>query len=124
MRISDWSSDVCSSDLRHRTESGNTLRAAVLGANDGLVSNVSLVMGMAGAASGDRAVLLAGLAGLVAGACSMALGEWLLVNRSPEFYQEIGTAACRERVGQYVQISGVAVTLKQPTTRNIMNHTK
>ena len=72
---------------RHRTQSGNTLRAAVLGANDGLVSNVSLVMGMAGAATGDRAVLLAGLAGLVAGACSMALGEWLSVNSSREFYQ-------------------------------------
>ncbi len=72
---------------RHRSQSGNTLRAAVLGANDGLVSNVSLVMGMAGAASGDRAVLLAGLAGLVAGACSMAMGEWLSVNSSREFYQ-------------------------------------
>lgn len=72
---------------RHRTQSGNTLRAAVLGANDGLVSNVSLVMGMAGAATGDRAVLLAGLAGLVAGACSMALGEWLSMNSSREFYQ-------------------------------------
>lgn len=72
---------------RHRTQSGNTLRAAVLGANDGLVSNVSLVMGMAGAVAGDRAVLLAGLAGLVAGACSMAMGEWLSVNSSREFYQ-------------------------------------
>ncbi|WP_109126762.1 VIT1/CCC1 transporter family protein [Dyella sp. C11] len=72
---------------RHRTQSGNTLRAAVLGANDGLVSNGSLVMGMAGAASGDHAILLAGFAGLVAGACSMALGEWLSVNSSREFYQ-------------------------------------
>ncbi|AIF49034.1 VIT1/CCC1 transporter family protein [Dyella japonica] len=72
---------------RHRTQSGNTLRAAVLGANDGLVSNASLVMGMAGAASGDHAILLAGFAGLVAGACSMALGEWLSVNSSREFYQ-------------------------------------
>lgn len=72
---------------RHRAQSGNTLRAAVLGANDGLVSNVSLVMGMAGAAAGDHAVLLAGLAGLVAGACSMAMGEWLSVNSSREFYQ-------------------------------------
>ena len=79
--------EVGSPGHRHRTQSGNTLRAAVLGANDGLVSNVSLVMGMAGAASGDRAVLLAGLAGLVAGACSMALGEWLSVNSSREFYQ-------------------------------------
>ncbi|MET0331002.1 MAG: VIT1/CCC1 transporter family protein [Dyella sp.] len=66
---------------------GNNLRAAVLGVNDGLVSNVSLVMGMAGAASSDHSVLLAGMAGLVAGACSMALGEWLSVNSSREFYQ-------------------------------------
>jgi len=72
---------------RHRTQSGNTLRAAVLGANDGLVSNGSLVMGMAGATAGDHAILLAGFAGLVAGACSMALGEWLSVNSSREFYQ-------------------------------------
>ncbi len=72
---------------RHPAADGNTLRASVLGANDGLVSNVSLVMGMAGAATGNHAVLLAGLAGLVAGACSMALGEWLSVNSSREFYQ-------------------------------------
>lgn len=72
---------------RHGGQSGNTLRAAVLGANDGLVSNSSLVMGMAGAAAGEHAVLLAGFAGLVAGACSMALGEWLSVNSSREFYQ-------------------------------------
>lgn len=70
-----------------RAQSGNTLRAAVLGANDGLVSNVSLVMGMAGASNNDHAVLMAGVAGLVAGACSMALGEWLSVNSSREFYQ-------------------------------------
>ena len=70
-----------------RGQSGNTLRAAVLGANDGLVSNVSLVMGMAGASGNDKAVLTAGVAGLVAGACSMALGEWLSVNSSREFYQ-------------------------------------
>ncbi|MBS0430806.1 MAG: VIT1/CCC1 transporter family protein, partial [Proteobacteria bacterium] len=79
---------------RHlRAGGGNTLRASVLGANDGLVSNVSLVMGMAGAEAGNHAILLAGLAGLVAGACSMALGEWLSVNTSREFYQ----AQIRER---------------------------
>ncbi len=72
---------------RHRSESGNTLRASVLGANDGLVSNASLVMGMAGAATSDHAILLAGIAGLVAGAFSMSLGEWLSVNSSREFYQ-------------------------------------
>src|SRR5579875_334895 len=59
---------------RHRT-GGNALRAAVLGANDGLVSNLSLVMGVAGAAVPGRTILLTGLAGLFAGAASMAMGE-------------------------------------------------
>jgi VIT1/CCC1 family predicted Fe2+/Mn2+ transporter len=71
---------------RHRGVEGNALRAAVLGANDGLVSNLSLVMGIAGAVGGGRTILLAGLAGLVAGACSMAMGEWLSVNSSRELY--------------------------------------
>src|SRR6266567_929397 len=78
---------------RHRT-GGNALRAAVLGANDGLVSNLSLVMGVAGAAVPGRTILLTGLAGLVAGACSMAMGEWLSVTSSRELYQrQIATEA-------------------------------
>jgi vacuolar iron transporter family protein len=72
---------------RHRAMGGNALRAAVLGANDGLVSNLSLVMGVAGAAADQHAILLTGFAGLVAGACSMAMGEWLSVNSSRELYQ-------------------------------------
>ena len=72
---------------RHRTIGGNALRAAVLGANDGLSSNLSLVMGIAGAATDQRAVLLAGIAGLVAGAGSMALGEWVSVTSSRELAQ-------------------------------------
>ncbi|MBB2928881.1 VIT1/CCC1 transporter family protein [Paraburkholderia silvatlantica] len=64
--------------------SGNDLRAAVLGANDGLVSNFCLIMGVAGAGSVNRTILLTGLAGLVAGACSMALGEWLSVTNARE----------------------------------------
>jgi vacuolar iron transporter family protein len=67
---------------------GNALRAAVLGANDGLVSNLSLVMGVAGAAVAGRTILLTGLAGLVAGACSMAMGEWLSVTSSRELAQQ------------------------------------
>ena len=67
---------------------GNALRAAVLGANDGLVSNLSLVMAVAGAALAEKTILLTGLAGLVAGACSMAMGEWLSVNSSRELYQK------------------------------------
>ncbi|MCL1593064.1 MAG: VIT1/CCC1 transporter family protein [Actinomycetia bacterium] len=69
---------------RHSAVGGNALRAAVLGANDGLVSNLALVMGIAGATNDRTAVLLAGLAGLLAGAISMALGEWISVQSSRE----------------------------------------
>lgn len=72
---------------RHKTVGGNALRAAVLGANDGLVSNMSLVMGVAGATSGQSEILLAGSAGLLAGALSMALGEWISVKSSQELYE-------------------------------------
>jgi VIT1/CCC1 family predicted Fe2+/Mn2+ transporter len=71
---------------RHRA-GGNALRAAVLGANDGLVSNFSLVMGVAGAEIAGKTILLTGLAGLIAGACSMAIGEWLSVTSSRELAQ-------------------------------------
>ncbi len=71
---------------RHRTTGGNALRAAVLGANDGLVSNLALAMGVAGASTGGPAVQVAGLAGLLAGALSMALGEWLSVQSARELY--------------------------------------
>ncbi|MGZ5296789.1 MAG: VIT1/CCC1 transporter family protein [Actinomycetota bacterium] len=72
---------------RHRAIGGNALRAAVLGANDGLVSNLALVMGVAGADISHQAVLITGFAGLLAGASSMALGEWLSVQSSRELYQ-------------------------------------
>jgi len=79
---------------RHGAGGGNALRAAVLGANDGLCSNLSLVMGVAGATSSGHAVLISGLAGLLAGACSMAMGEWLSVQSARELYQrEIATEA-------------------------------
>lgn len=71
---------------RHRATGGNALRAAVLGANDGLVSNASLVMGVAGAELAGRGILVTGLAGLLAGSLSMALGEWLSVQSSRELY--------------------------------------
>lgn len=63
---------------------GNNLRAAVLGANDGLSSNFCLMMGVAGAGSSSSTVLLTGVAGLVAGSVSMALGEWLSVTNARE----------------------------------------
>ena len=65
---------------RHRTDRVGWLRAAVLGANDGIVSTASLIVGVAAAASGKSAVLVAGLAGLVAGAMSMAAGEYVSVH--------------------------------------------
>jgi len=73
---------------RHRSTAGNALRAAVLGANDGLVSNLSLVMGVAGANLDSRAIFITGFAGLLACSCSMALGEWLSVQSSRELYEK------------------------------------
>ncbi|KAK0331915.1 hypothetical protein LTR94_027020, partial [Friedmanniomyces endolithicus] len=64
----------------HRVERIGWLRAAVLGANDGLVSTASLIVGVAAAASSQGAVLIAGVAGLAAGAMSMAAGEYVSVS--------------------------------------------
>jgi vacuolar iron transporter family protein len=72
---------------RHRnTGGGNALRAAVLGASDGLTSNMSLVMGVAGADLSGHTIFLTGIAGLLAGALSMAIGEWLSVQSARELY--------------------------------------
>ncbi|SAK44333.1 VIT family protein [Caballeronia hypogeia] len=76
---------IAQAESWHRgVASGNDLRAAVLGANDGLVSNFCLIMGVAGAGTDSRNVLLTAFAGLVAGAASMALGEWLSVTNARE----------------------------------------
>jgi VIT1/CCC1 family predicted Fe2+/Mn2+ transporter len=75
-------------ESRHRTlGGGNALRAAVLGASDGLVSNLALVMGVAGANPGPDTVVLAGIAGMLAGASSMAMGEWISVTTAIEAAQ-------------------------------------
>jgi len=65
---------------KHRTTRIGWLRAAVLGANDGIVSTASLVLGVAAAGADASAILVAGVAGLVAGACSMAAGEYVSVS--------------------------------------------
>jgi VIT1/CCC1 family predicted Fe2+/Mn2+ transporter len=65
---------------RHRTDRIGWLRAAVLGANDGIVSTASLVLGVAAAGATSQAVLVAGVAGLMAGAMSMAAGEYVSVH--------------------------------------------
>lgn len=67
--------------------SANALRAGVLGANDGLVSVLSLVMGVAGGGLATNDILLAGVAGLMSGACSMAMGEWISVQSAREMYE-------------------------------------
>jgi VIT1/CCC1 family predicted Fe2+/Mn2+ transporter len=75
---------------------GNNLRAAVLGVNDGLASNFCLIMGVAGGALPTAAIILTGVAGLVAGACSMALGEWLSVTNAREMARSLMDADVKE----------------------------
>jgi VIT1/CCC1 family predicted Fe2+/Mn2+ transporter/rubrerythrin len=78
--------DVARVEGRHKG-GGNALRAGTLGANDGLLSVYSLVMGVAGAGVGRREILITGAAGLLSGALSMALGEWISVQSSRELYE-------------------------------------
>lgn len=72
---------------RHRTQNIGWLRAAVLGANDGIVSTASLVLGVAAAHGTHNSVLVAGVAGLVAGAMSMAAGEYISVHSQADTEQ-------------------------------------
>ena len=85
---------------RHRSSLGGSLRAAVFGVNDGLVSNMSLVLGVAGAGAGAGYVLTAGSAGLLAGALSMAAGEYVSVRSQREMY-EYQMALEREELQEY-----------------------
>jgi VIT1/CCC1 family predicted Fe2+/Mn2+ transporter len=99
---------------RHRTSRIGWLRAAVLGANDGIVSTASLVVGVAAAGTARKDILLAGVAGLVAGALSMAAGEYVSVSSQEDTEQadlaleraELAAepeAEIRELAGIYVQ---------------------
>jgi VIT1/CCC1 family predicted Fe2+/Mn2+ transporter len=78
---------IARSEGRHRAGAGGALRASVFGVNDGLVSNILLILGMAGGTSNGNIILLAGLAGLLAGAFSMAAGEWVSVQSQRELYE-------------------------------------
>lgn len=71
----------------HRAAGGGSLRAAVFGANDGLVSNTCLILGVAGAAADPKTVLVTGVAGLLAGAFSMASGEYVSVRSQRELFE-------------------------------------
>ena len=86
---------------RHQgSGAGNTLRAAVFGVNDGLVSNAALILGVAGATADNAVVLLTGSAGLLAGALSMAAGEYISVRSQREMFEyQIGLE--REELEQY-----------------------
>jgi VIT1/CCC1 family predicted Fe2+/Mn2+ transporter len=78
------SADAASLPEESRARHGNALRAGVLGSTDGLVSNLSLIAGVAGAGAPNQAIVVAGVAGLVAGSLSMALGEYLSVQSARE----------------------------------------
>lgn len=115
---------------RHRSAGGNELRAAVLGASDGLTSNLSLVMGVAGATLAGNAVLISGLSGLLAGAFSMAIGEWVSVQSSRELNlhqiaiekEELQHAPAEEReeLALIYQSKGIDEKTAQELATNLM----
>ena len=115
---------------RHQMRRIGWLRAAVLGANDGIVSTASLIVGIAAAAAGKSEVLLAGTAGLVAGAMSMAAGEYVSVSSQADTEQadlarekrELRTAPAAEEdelTGIYVQ-RGLDKELARWVARELM----
>lgn len=103
------------------------LRAAILGVNDGLVSNFSLVMGVAGGTDDPKWVLLAGIAGLLAGAFSMAAGEYVSVAGQRDVYRNrIRTLATSLRVSKYEETQRIAAIyrgkgLTEPESMNVAN---
>jgi len=96
---------------RHRTlAGGGNLRAAVFGVNDGLVSNASLIFGVAGASSDPAFVMLSGIAGLLAGAFSMAAGEYVSVRSQREMFEyQIGLE--REELRAYPEEEAAELAL-------------
>jgi VIT1/CCC1 family predicted Fe2+/Mn2+ transporter len=117
---------------RHRLEGLGWLRAAVLGANDGIVSTTSLVLGVVGANGSHESVLMTGIAGLVAGAMSMATGEYVSVSSQAdseaaalekeraELEDDFGSEE-RELTGIYIR-RGLEPTLAADVARQLMKH--
>jgi VIT1/CCC1 family predicted Fe2+/Mn2+ transporter len=87
LRNTDDPSGIRKAERWHRGDRSGALRAAVFGVNDGLVSNSSLVMGFAGSGAAGTAIAFAGLAGLLAGAFSMAAGEYISMRSQREAYE-------------------------------------
>jgi VIT1/CCC1 family predicted Fe2+/Mn2+ transporter len=112
---------------RHRTDRISWLRAAVLGANDGIVSTASLIVGVAAAESGKPAVLVAGLAGLVAGAMSMAAGEYVSVHSQSDTEKADLAREKRELAvdheGESMELAGIYVQrgLEPKLAREVAN---
>lgn len=117
---------------KHRTSRIGWLRAAVLGANDGIVSTASLIVGVAAANPDARSLLLTGIAGLVAGAMSMAAGEYVSVHsqadteqadlsRERAELQEDPNAEQRELAAIYVE-RGLETALAQQVAGQLMAH--
>lgn len=115
---------------RHQSHTIGWLRAAVLGANDGIVSTASLIIGVAAAGGEKQAILTAGIAGLVAGAMSMAAGEYVSVSsqsdtenadlaRERKELAEQPEAELEELTGIYVE-RGVEPTLAREVSRQMM----
>jgi vacuolar iron transporter family protein len=116
----------------HRTDRIGWLRAAVLGANDGLISTSSLILGVSAAGAGLRGILTAGIAGLVAGAASMAAGEYVSVSSQADTEradldrerQELAAdyaAERRELAGIYIR-RGLTPELAQQVAEQLMAH--
>src|SRR5258708_6066878 len=95
----------------HRDLGGGGARAAVFGISDGLLTNVSLILGVAGANPAPGVVRLAGLAGLVAGAFSMAAGEYISVTAQSELYRRglVGYSAERPMLPAALRQLGIAI---------------
>ena len=117
---------------RHRTRRVGWLRAAVLGANDGIVSTASLVLGVAAANASQQQVLVAGIAGLVAGAMSMAAGEYVSVHSQADAEQadidrerqELKTDSASEHreLATIYQRRGLDPVLAQQVADQLMAH--
>jgi VIT1/CCC1 family predicted Fe2+/Mn2+ transporter len=116
----------------HRTDRIGWLRAAVLGANDGIVSTASLVLGVAAASASRDSVLLTGVAGLVAGAMSMAAGEYVSVHSQADTESadlsreraelEASPAAEERELGAIYAARGLEPALAQQVARQLMSH--
>jgi VIT1/CCC1 family predicted Fe2+/Mn2+ transporter len=119
---------------RHRSIGGSNLRAAVFGVNDGLVSNASLILGVAGAAGSGEVVLMSGIAGLLAGALSMASGEYVSVRSQREMYEyQIGLERAEleeypeeeaEELALIYEARGVEIGKARELTRSLIQNPK